>query len=239
MKRIQAELEVRFQTALDTTKSSNVKGKGRRGYMGKQQYRSGDLQDPRSRTKRYLDVMVQAHSRSMGDCDGSGSSNGVAKERVIWEQPPFVVLALKVEGRDADTDTEKEGGGGTFHSNSITASGVHVGERSTHDENENEEAGEEDRDGERERRRGRGGRTESGAGTWGVGGVVLGYFRPETFSKMSVSVAVGQRLRLYDTVLLPGQPTPPLASRDRDNLSSSGTRAGLPILLCTSLCEAL
>jgi hypothetical protein len=77
MKRLQGELEVRFQTHL-------LRGQQQQqGVGGQQQYRSGDLLDPRSRTKRHLDVTVLTMA-------GIG---GV----VVREQPPFVVLALRVE----------------------------------------------------------------------------------------------------------------------------------------------
>jgi hypothetical protein len=63
------------------------------------------------------------------------------------------------------------------------------------------------------------------------GDLVLGYFRPETFSKMGIAVAVGQRLRIYDSVLLP--------SPSDSGLRSSAAAGRMPILLNTSLCETL
>lgn len=151
MKRLQAELEVRFQN------TRTAKGEG-----VKQHFRSGDLQDPRSRTKGYVDVQIVQHRDGGGVVSGGSAAGGV----VLWEQPPFVVLAL------------------TFDDESVAGASA---ELST---------------------------------------IVLGYFKPETFSKMGVSVTVGQRLRIYDSVLLPALSRPDGGTASR-------------ILLCTSLCEAL
>lgn len=156
MKRLQAELELRFQTSL-RTRDASVKGRDE----CKQHFRNGDLQDPRSRTKSHIDVTIVMHSEVVA-----------GKEMIVWEQPPFVVLALKV---DDISDNQSEGQ-------------LHLDHKAK--------------------------RMPSG--------IVLGFFKPETFMKMGVSVAVGQRLRIYDFVVVPGpQQTSPA------------------LLLCTTLCETL
>mmetsp|Transcript_26018 Transcript_26018/g.43862 ORF Transcript_26018/g.43862 Transcript_26018/m.43862 type:complete len:570 (-) Transcript_26018:138-1847(-) len=173
MKRLHAELEVRFETSL---RSREPSAKGRK--ESKHHFRTGDLQDPRTRTKSRIDVTIIKHE------GGTTADNAV-----IWEQPPFVVLALKV-----DMELEQRN----------TCTGNELEQQSTQ-------------------------QNTSGANNASVmgdvlaasNGIVLGYFKSETFSKMSLSVVVGNRLRIYDSVLVPGQ------------------EHALPTLLCTTLCEKL
>lgn len=271
MKRLQTELEIRFQTSLEPTKSSS---KGR-GQGGKQQYRRGDLQDPRCRTKRHLDVIVQAHTHhtgaavtckshvhaSGGDGEYPSGSKDVVRGMVIRQQPPFVVLALKVEGQYSDQSEMVWESEGKERIKSGTARNL----------NGNERVEKEDMDRSREMNMlqeceiqetntelisDSALRAETGTemetevdtklGKFG-GHVVLGYFRPDTFTKMGISVAVGQRLRIYDAVLLSGLRIH--TGHFRDSMSSmlsteeavgvGDEERGLAILLCTSLCESL
>jgi hypothetical protein len=218
LRRLQAELEVRFQTALSRPQAHASRGGGGGG-GGKQHYRSGDLLDPRSRTKRHVDVVVQTHQQqaggamSTGIASGSGGSGGVRGGMVVWEQPPFVVLALKVEHSSEDVGRAANGADG-------------CGDDSLREPQEQAERSPQHQDKQQQQ--------QEKEHQQVISGVVLGFFRPETFSKMDISVAAGQRMRIYDYVLLSGLPPPPSSSS-----SGSSCLPGAPILLCTSLCEAL
>lgn len=200
MKRLQAELEVRFQAI--------SQGGGRVSRRGKEesgQFRSGDLLDPRSRTQKHLDVTVQTHRGSSGGlgrcCGACGGEGGAVGGAVIWNQPPFIVLSLRVEeAREKDAASDSN----------CSVSDV-----------------------EQKMRYHEGGQE------------MMGYFRPETFSKMSISLAAGQRLRVYNSVTLPA-PSPCSccstvhAVRDESSSPSDAVPPPRPMmLLCTSLCEAL
>lgn len=84
-KRTQAEMEVRFQALCDHSQP--------------QRHTRGDLQDPRSRTKRHIDVRVEAHSSALDD-ETTGeykSKEDISSGKIVWEEHPFVVLSLKVD----------------------------------------------------------------------------------------------------------------------------------------------
>ena len=93
-RRLESELEIRFETALKQS------GKC------KQRSRNGDLQDPRRRTKRFVDVIVRPHHRAYTSTHHNSinhTSNESNGDQIFLEHPPFVVLALKVVRFSAET----------------------------------------------------------------------------------------------------------------------------------------